>query len=458
MAMDDKTKTLDPLEQDLWKNLFPSLESGRRIDPKTSSSGPVDWYAMGKEAGESGVDSKTVQTAVENYYKALSSADKAKRGKTNRSAQREKARWERMNQNSLLADEQSEVKRLREEVDEKNAKSPISVLLNEVSSVDTKLNACDSRLDSISREEAAAAIKGQAAMSNAAYLRRLKRVISITAAGDAAITIFLTSDYLTVGSFDTLVDAYGKGNYAELVIRSAGLLLLSCIPYVLSIAVKGMVDYDKTGAARKKIEWTSVVLGGLFFGGAALSYLFDALSKPPLGWSIVTSLSTLFSTTSIFGLTTGLVVVGGLAAHHYFNGIQQANIATAESNVITQKLLEQREQIAKKQSLLRERRNELLIEIRKKRAELLDAVRKLREARARIETQRSAAYAAVAEGQPQLDIEEVQTGSAAMALLGWLVGVSSRVKTYNPDQLADYDRKRSVVERKIAGGNGHSHK
>src|SRR5262249_4400084 len=152
--------------------------------------------------------------------------------------------------------------------------------------------------------------------------------------------------------------------------RTAGLLLLSFIPYVLSIAVKGMADYDKTGGARRKIEWTSVILGGLFFGGAALSYLFDALSKPPLAWSVLTAFSSLFSMTSIFGLTTGLVVVGGLAAHHYFNGIQQSNIAVAESTVTRRKLLEQREQIARRQTAMRERRAEIMNEVKKKRSDL----------------------------------------------------------------------------------------
>jgi hypothetical protein len=226
----------------------------------------------------------------------------------------------------------------------------------------------------------------------------------------------------------------------------------------MSIAVKGMADFDRTGVARKKIEWTSIILGGLFFGGAALSYLFDALTKPPLGWSMLTALSMLFSTTSIFGLTTGLVVVGGLAAHHYFLGIQQANLSIAESNVSRQKLLEQREQIAKKQISMRERRDELLIEMRKKRSDLLDAVRRLREARSRLEHERAAAFTPSPDVQPELDIQEVQSGAAAMALLGWLVGVSSRVKTYSPDQMAEYDRKRTSVERKISGGNGHSHK
>src|SRR3989442_1538524 len=112
MATDETTKPMNPNgRDDLWKNLFPPMEPSRRVDAKPASSGTLDWYAIGKESGESGVDSKTVQMAVEDYYKALTSADKAKRGKTTSRAQREKARWERVNQNALLAEEQSEVKR-----------------------------------------------------------------------------------------------------------------------------------------------------------------------------------------------------------------------------------------------------------------------------------------------------------------------------------------------------------
>jgi hypothetical protein len=173
---------------------------------------------------------------------------------------------------------------------------------------------------------------------------------------------------------------------------------------------------------------------------------------------VLTAFSTFFSTTSIFGLTTGLVVVGGLAAHHYFAGTQQANIAVAESSVIRQKLLEQREQINRRMTTMRERRVEVMTDIKKKRTDLLDAVRRLAEARTRLELQRAAAYSAAVEDHPELDIEEAKKGAAAAALLGWLVGVSSHAKTYNPDQMADYDRKRAIVEKKIAAGNGNGHK
>ena len=458
MATDERLKTAGSLARDdCWRDLFPSVvDPTRRLDPKSITNGSLDWYSIGKEAGESGVDSKTVQTAVEDYYKAVSSADKAKRGNNER-AEREKERWSRLNYKAILAEEQAVVKLLREETDERNSKSRISRLLTEAASLDTQVNACESRLDAISREDAAARIKGEASAANDAYLRRLKRVIGVTAAGDAAITIFLTSDYLVVGSFDTLVDAYGKGNWAELIIRSAGLLLLSFIPYVLSIAVKGMADHDKSGAARRKIEWISIILGGLFFGGAALSYFFDANSKPPLGWSIFASLSTLFSTISIFGLTTGLVVVGGLAAHYYFAGTQHAKLGLAESAAIRQRLLEQREQITKRQSAMKERRVAVLGEIQKKRSDLSDAIRKLAEANARLENQRSAAYTAASNGgsPPAMDVEEVQKGAAALALLGWLVGVTVRVRNSSPEQSAEYDRKRLSVERKIAGHSGH---
>ena len=36
-----------------------------------------------------------------------------------------------------------------------------------------------------------------------------------------------------------------------------------------------------------------------------------------------------------------------------------------------------------------------------------------------------------------------------MALLGWLVGVSTRSKSSSSEQSADYERKRWSVERKI---------
>src|SRR5262249_11813815 len=153
-----------------------------------------------KEAGENGIDSKTVQAAVEDYHK--SAAGKSRRGKSSRT-QNEKERWTRPNYNALLALEQSEVKRLREENDTKNSKSRISTLLAEGSSLDSQILASESRLEAIGREEASAAVLGDTA-ANAAYLRRLKRVIAITAGGDAAITVFLASDYFGVGSFDML--------------------------------------------------------------------------------------------------------------------------------------------------------------------------------------------------------------------------------------------------------------
>src|SRR5947207_11218491 len=119
MAIDETTRTADPLARDeWWKNPFPAVESSRRLDSKQAANGSLDWYAIGKEAGESGVDSKTVQTAVEDYYRAISSSDKAKRGKNTSRVQKERTRWERVNQNALLAEEQSEVKRLKEEADE----------------------------------------------------------------------------------------------------------------------------------------------------------------------------------------------------------------------------------------------------------------------------------------------------------------------------------------------------
>ncbi|HMC11110.1 MAG TPA: hypothetical protein VKH44_07460, partial [Pirellulaceae bacterium] len=347
--------------------------------------------------------------------------------------------------------EQSEVKRLREENDPKNSKSRISTLLAEASSLDSRIYTSETRLKAIGHEEASAAVRREAATANAGYLRRLKRVIAITAAGDAAITIFLTSDYLGVGSFETLVDASRSGKWVELIVRSGGLFLLSLIPYVLSIAVKGIADQDKTGGARRKIEWTTLLLGGAFFGGAALSYFFDSISKPPLGWYTFSALSTLFSTVSIFGLTTGLVVTGGLAAHQYFMGTQQAKLAAAESEATRQRLLEQREQIARKQTAMKERRAEALAEIQKKSRELSDAVRRLGEARARLETQRAAVQVAAVDGQPQLDAKEMQRGAAALALLGWLVGVSTRAKSSPSEQSANYDRKRWSVERKISG-------
>jgi len=351
----------------------------------------------------------------------------------------------------MLAQEQSEVKRLREENDPKNSKSRISTLLAEASSLDSRIYTSETRLKAIGHEEASAAVRREAATANAAYLRRLKRVIAITAAGDAAITIFLTSDYLGVGSFETLVDASRSGKWVDLIVRSGGLFLLSLIPYVLSIAVKGIADQDKTGGARRKIEWTTLLLGGAFFGGAALSYFFDSISKPPLGWYTFSALSTLFSTVSIFGLTTGLVVTGGLAAHQYFMGTQQAKLAAAESEATRQRLLEQREQIARKQTAMKERRAEALAEIQKKSRELSDAVRRLGEARARLETQRAAVQVAAVDGQPQLDAKEMQRGAAALALLGWLVGVSTRAKSSPSEQSANYDRKRWSVERKISG-------
>ena len=451
MAIDETTRTADPLARDeWWKNPFPAVESSRRFDPKQAANGSRDWYTVGKEAGESGVDSRTLQAAVEDYYKSASSADKARRGKNGR-AQKEKERWARLNYNVMLAQEQSEVKRLREENDPKKPKSRISTLLAEVSSLDSRIHTSETRLKAIGHEEASAAVRREAATANAAYLRRLKRVIAITAAGDAAITIFLTSDYLGVGSFETLVDASRSGKWVDLIVRSGGLFLLSLIPYVLSIAVKGIADQDKTGGARRKIEWTTLLLGGAFFGGAALSYFFDSISKPPLGWYTFSALSTLFSTVSIFGLTTGLVVTGGLAAHQYFMGTQQAKLAAAESEATRQRLLEQREQIARKQTAMKERRAEALAEIQKKSRELSDAVRRLGEARARLETQRAAVQVAAVDGQPQLDAKEMQRGAAALALLGWLVGVSTRAKSSPSEQSANYDRKRWSVERKISG-------
>ena len=451
MAIDETTRTADPLARDeWWKNPFPAVESSRRFDPKQAANGSRDWYAIGKEAGESGVDSRTLQAAVEDYYKSASSADKARRGKNGR-AQKEKERWARLNYNVMLAQEQSEVKRLREENDPKKPKSRISTLLAEVSSLDSRIHTSETRLKAIGHEEASAAVRGEAATANAGYLRRLKRVIAITGAGDAAITIFLTSDYLGVGSFDTLADASSRGKWAELIIRSGGLFLLSLVPYVLSIAVKGVADQDKTGGARRKIEWISLLLGGAFFGGAALSYFFDSISKPPLGWYTFSALSTLFSTVSIFGLTTGLVVTGGLAAHQYFLGKQQAKLASAQSTATRQRLLEQREQIGRKQTAMKERRTEVLAELQKKNRELSDAVRKLAEARARLETQRASLQVAAADGQPPLDVKELQRGAAAMALLGWLVGVSTRGKNSSSERSADYDRKRWAVERKISG-------
>ena len=451
MAIDETTRTADPLARDeWWKNPFPAVESSRRFDPKQAANGSRDWYAVGKEAGESGVDSRTLQAAVEDYYKSASSADKARRGKNER-AQKEKERWARLNYNVMLAQEQSEVKRLREENDPKNSKSRISTLLAEASSLDSRIYTSETRLKAIGHEEASAAVRREAATANAGYLRRLKRVIAITAAGDAAITIFLTSDYLGVGSFETLVDASRSGKWVDLIVRSGGLFLLSLIPYVLSIAVKGIADQDKTGGARRKIEWTTLLLGGAFFGGAALSYFFDSISKPPLGWYTFSALSTLFSTVSIFGLTTGLVVTGGLAAHQYFMGTQQAKLAAAESEATRQRLLEQREQIARKQTAMKERRAEALAEIQKKSRELSDAVRRLGEARARLETQRAAVQVAAVDGQPQLDAKEMQRGAAALALLGWLVGVSTRAKSSPSEQSANYDRKRWSVERKISG-------
>jgi len=451
MAIDETTRTADPLARDeWWKNPFPAVESSRRFDPKQAANGSRDWYTVGKEAGESGVDSRTLQAAVEDYYKSASSADKARRGKNGR-AQKEKERWARLNYNVMLAQEQSEVKRLREENDPKNSKSRVSTLLAEASSLVSRIQTSETRLKAIGHEEASAAVRREAATANAGYLRRLKRVIAITAAGDAAITIFLTSDYLGVGSFETLVDASRSGKWVDLIVRSGGLFLLSLIPYVLSIAVKGIADQDKTGGARRKIEWTTLLLGGAFFGGAALSYFFDSISKPPLGWYTFSALSTLFSTVSIFGLTTGLVVTGGLAAHQYFMGTQQAKLAAAESEATRQRLLEQREQIARKQTAMKERRAEALAEIQKKSRELSDAVRRLGEARARLETQRAAVQVAAVDGQPQLDAKEMQRGAAALALLGWLVGVSTRAKSSPSEQSANYDRKRWSVERKISG-------
>jgi hypothetical protein len=432
MAINETKRTPHPLAGDEWR----------------------DWYAIGKEAGESGVDSRTLQATVEDYHKAVSSADKARRGKRGET-QKEKERWARLSYNAMLAQEQSEVKRLREENDEKNPKSRISTLLAEASSLDSGVHASESRLQAIGREEASSAVRGEAATANAAYFRRLKRVITVAAGGDAAITIFLTSDYLGVGSFDALAEAYGRGKWMELIVRSCGLALLSLIPYVLSLSIKGVADQDKTGGARKKIERISIFLGGAFFAGAALSYFFDSISKPPLGWSTFSALSTLSSTVSIFGLTTGLVVTGGLAAHHYFLGTQQSKLAIAQSTATRRRLLEQREQIARKQTAMKERRTELLAEIQKKRRELSDAVRRLAEARALIETQQVSAQVAASDVQPQLEVKEAQKGAAAMAMLGWLVGVSTRAKSSPPEQSADYDRKRRLVEQKISG-NGHN--
>src|SRR5437773_5440910 len=102
MAIDETTRTADPLARDeWWKNPFPVVESSRRFDPKQAANGSRDWYAIGKEAGESGVDSRTLQAAVEDYYKSASSADKAKREKSGR-AQKEKERWARLNCNVML--------------------------------------------------------------------------------------------------------------------------------------------------------------------------------------------------------------------------------------------------------------------------------------------------------------------------------------------------------------------
>src|ERR1041384_4676870 len=81
MAIDETTKTADPLARDAWwKNPFPAVESSRHLDPKQAANGSRDWYAIGKEAGEKGIDSKTVQAAVEDYQKSVSAAGKAKRG------------------------------------------------------------------------------------------------------------------------------------------------------------------------------------------------------------------------------------------------------------------------------------------------------------------------------------------------------------------------------------------
>jgi len=52
-----------------------------------------------------------------------------------------------------------------------------------------------------------------------------------------------------------------------------------------------------------------------------------------------------------------------------------------------------------------------------------------------------------------LDVKELQRGAAAMALLGWLVGVSTRGKNSSSERSADYDRKRWSVERKISGNS-----
>jgi len=163
MAIDETTRTADPLARDeWWKNPFPAVESSRRFDPKQAANGSRDWYAVGKEAGESGVDSRTLQAAVEDYYKSASSADKAKRGKSGR-AQKEKERWARLNYNVMLAQEQSEVKRLREENDPKNSKSRISTLLAETSSLDSRIITSEARLKAIGHEEASAAVRGEAA-------------------------------------------------------------------------------------------------------------------------------------------------------------------------------------------------------------------------------------------------------------------------------------------------------
>jgi len=59
-----------------------------------------------------------------------------------------------------------------------------------------------------------------------------------------------------------------------------------------------------------------------------------------------------------------------------------AKLAVAESEATRRRLLEQREQIARKQSAMKERRTEVLAEIQKKNRELSDAVRRLEEARA----------------------------------------------------------------------------
>src|SRR5437773_10217208 len=133
MAIDETTRTADPRARDeWWKHPFPAGESSRRFDPKQAANGSRDWYAVGKEAGESGVDSRTLQAAVEDYYKSASSADKARRGK-NGQAQKEKERWARLYYNVMLAQEQSEVKLLRDENDLNNSKSRISSLFYEES-------------------------------------------------------------------------------------------------------------------------------------------------------------------------------------------------------------------------------------------------------------------------------------------------------------------------------------